>query len=176
MHTRTHARVHACMHGHVCGGAYATRGLEVQCVDGWRWSTQDRARNERPQPAVRPQAGVVVVGRHRMAAAICDPACADRSCQAAGAGGWQARAYIQRATHSTTFPTPLCRPPTARHQPPHNTRTCAALLNTGVGAPPFQLAMTTSSRVLPSRGVPTICLFMLSTYARWCLPARMRAW
>ena len=44
--------------------------------------------------------------------------------------------------------------------------TCAALLNTGVGLPPFQEARTTSSRLLPSRGVPAICLFMLSAGRR----------
>jgi len=53
-----------------------------------------------------------------------------------------------------------------------NKRTCAALLKTGVGLPLFQLASTISSRDLPSRSVPAICLFMLSTYARWCLPVQ----
>lgn len=41
--------------------------------------------------------------------------------------------------------------------------TCAALLNTGVGLPLFQLDTTISSNVLLSSSLPEMALFILST-------------
>jgi hypothetical protein len=54
----------------------------------------------------------------------------------------------------------LCQPPPKFH----HLLTCAALLNTGVGAPLFHDANTISSRLFFSRSVPAICLFMLSDF------------
>jgi hypothetical protein len=66
---------------------------------------------------------------------------------------WGAAAGQPHAPRADASPPP---------SPPPKTSTCAALLNTGVGLPLFQDASTISSRDLPSRSVPAICLFMLS--------------